>query len=89
MRLLVILLLMSATSLHTASPAFARGRHSSGSSKSHSFDGGSVRVRGYTKKNGTYVAPHRRTRPNSTRGDNWSTKGNINPYTGKEGTKEP
>lgn len=47
-----------------------------------------VKVRGYTKKDGTYVAPHYRSNPNSTKLDNWSTKGNINPYTGKAGTKE-
>jgi len=46
-------------------------------------------VRGYTKKDGTYVAPHYRSSPNSTRNDNYSTKGNVNPYTGKEGTKDP
>jgi hypothetical protein len=44
-------------------------------------------VRGYFRKNGTYVAPHYRSSPNSTKLDNWSTKGNINPYTGKVGTK--
>ena len=54
-----------------------------------SSKGSTVSVRGYTKRNGTYVAPHKRTAPNSTKGDNWSTKGNVNPYTGKEGTKEP
>lgn len=48
-----------------------------------------VHVRGYTKKDGTYVAPHERTAPNSTNLDNYSTRGNTNPYTGKEGTKEP
>lgn len=48
-----------------------------------------VHVRGYTKKDGTYVAPHERTAPNSTNLDNYSTKGNVNPYTGKPGTKEP
>jgi hypothetical protein len=48
-----------------------------------------VHVRGYVKKDGTYVAPHERTAPNSTTLDNYSTKGNINPYTGKEGTKDP
>jgi len=48
-----------------------------------------VSVRGYTKKDGTYVAPHYRSSPNSTRNDNYSTKGNVNPYTGKEGTKDP
>ncbi|MBU2645364.1 hypothetical protein KKI24_11715 [bacterium] len=50
--------------------------------------GGDVYVRGYQKSDGTYVQPHYRTSPNSTRNDNYSTKGNINPYTGKEGTKE-
>lgn len=44
-------------------------------------------VRGYTRKDGTYVKPHYRTSPNSTRNDNYSTKGNINPYTGEYGTK--
>ncbi|WP_313632519.1 hypothetical protein [Massilia timonae] len=46
-------------------------------------------VRGYTKKDGTYVAPHYRSSPNSTRNDNYSTRGNVNPYTGKAGTKAP
>lgn len=55
-------------------PAVAQGSHS---------------VRGYTRKDGTYVAPHRATNPNSTKLDNWSTKGNTNPYTGKEGTVDP
>ena len=44
-------------------------------------------VRGYVKKDGTYVAPHQTTTPNDTTRDNWSTKGNVNPYTGKAGTK--
>lgn len=44
-------------------------------------------VRGYTRKDGTYVAPHYRTSPNSTTSDNYSTEGNINPYTGKVGDK--
>lgn len=48
-----------------------------------------VHVSGYTKSNGTYVAPHMRSSPNSTTADNYSTKGNINPYTGEAGTKNP
>jgi hypothetical protein len=51
--------------------------------------GTSNSVRGYTKKDGTYVAPHQRTNPNGTQRDNWSSKPNYNPYTGKEGKKEP
>lgn len=46
-------------------------------------------VKGYTKKSGTYVAPHQRTAANKTKSDNYSTKGNTNPYTGKKGTKKP
>ena len=48
-----------------------------------------VYVQGYYKKNGTYVAPHYRSSPNSTKLDNWSTRGNVNPYTGNVGTRNP
>ena len=47
----------------------------------------SVYVRGYYRSNGTYVAPHYRSSPNSTYLDNYSYQGNINPYTGSVGTK--
>lgn len=47
----------------------------------------STHVRGYYRNNGTYVAPHYRSSPNNTKADNWSTKGNYNPYTGKQGTR--
>jgi hypothetical protein len=53
-------------------PAFAQGQH---------------QVRGYTRADGTYVAPHMQTNPNATTSDNWSTRGNVNPYTGQAGTK--
>lgn len=46
-------------------------------------------VRGYTKSNGTYVQPHYRTSPNSTRSDNYSSQGNYNPYSGQVGTVNP
>lgn len=48
-----------------------------------------VDVKGYYRKDGTYVAPHRRSAPNGTKLDNWSTRGNVNPYTGKVGTVDP
>lgn len=44
-------------------------------------------VSGYTKSNGTYVSGYNRSSANSTKRDNYSTKGNTNPYTGKAGTK--
>lgn len=51
--------------------------------------GGPVRVKGYVTKNGTYVAPHYRSSPDSSRYNNWSSQGNYNPYTGKQGTQNP
>ena len=45
----------------------------------------STKVSGYTKKNGTYVSPSYKTAPNKTKLDNYSTKGNYNPYSGKFG----
>lgn len=53
------------------------------------FAQGTTHVRGTTRKNGTYVAPHERTKPNKTKLDNWSTKGNVNPRTGRRGTRNP
>ncbi len=46
-------------------------------------------VKGYTKSDGTYVEPYTKSSPNSTTYDNYSTKGNTNPYTGQQGTQNP
>lgn len=45
-------------------------------------------VNGYTKSNGTYVSGYYKTTPDYTRDNNYSTKGNVNPYTGASGTKQ-
>jgi hypothetical protein len=60
---------------------------SSHSSSKSSSSGSSVHVQGHTTKNGTYVPPHERSRPDGNFSNNWSTKGNVNPFTGKEGTR--
>jgi hypothetical protein len=44
---------------------------------------------GYTRSNGTYVQPYTATNPNSTQRDNFSTSGNMNPYTGAVGHRTP
>ena len=44
-------------------------------------------VRGYLRRDGTYVQPHYRTEPNQYRHDNYSSQGNVNPYTGRRGTQ--
>jgi hypothetical protein len=54
---------------------------------SHSF--GQIRVRSYTKSNGTLVESYYRTRSDNTKSNNYSTKGNINPYTEKRGSINP
>lgn len=43
-------------------------------------------VRGHVRKDGTYVQPHFRSSPNDSRHDNYSTRGNTNPYTGERGS---
>jgi hypothetical protein len=70
------------------------GSSSRGSSSSHSYSGshsgsssGSHSVQGYTRKDGTYVAPHHATNRDDTKNNNWTTQGNVNPHTGKPGTK--
>jgi hypothetical protein len=45
------------------------------------------RVRGYVTRGGVYVQPHRATNPDRSRFNNYSTRGNYNPYTGKTGTR--
>jgi hypothetical protein len=50
----------------------------------------STAVRGHVKpRSGKYVEPHVRTAPNKTQHDNYGTKGNSNPRTGKSGTRTP
>lgn len=49
--------------------------------------GAIVDVRGYFRRDGSYVPPHKRTVPDGNFDNNWSTVGNVNPYTGKPGTK--
>lgn len=46
-------------------------------------------VNGYFRSDGTYVPGHYRSSPNSTKQDNYSSKGNYNPYTGEKGTVDP
>lgn len=42
-------------------------------------------VNSYYRSNGTFVDSYVRTMPNSTNWDNFSTKGNYNPFTGSTG----
>jgi|ERR1043165_4581653 endonuclease YncB( thermonuclease family) len=54
---------------------------------SSSSNGAVVDVDSYFRKDGTFVRGHKRTTPDGNVDNNWSTVGNVNPYTGKPGTK--
>lgn len=81
MKILLIFVVSCAVSM--AATAKGGGKSSGGYTNSSSHS-----VRGHVTKNGTYVAPSRATNPNDTKHDNYSQKGNVNPSTGKEGTKD-
>jgi hypothetical protein len=58
--------------------------------RSHGTSNGmNTRVRGYVKRSGVVVQPHIRSSKDMSRFNNYTTKGNINPFTGKFGTKKP
>lgn len=44
-------------------------------------------VNGYTRKDGTYVNGYMRSDSDSSYNNNWSVQGNVNPYSGEEGTR--
>lgn len=48
-----------------------------------------VNVHGYHRRDGTYVQPHHRSDPDGNSYNNWSSIGNVNPYTGEPGYKIP
>lgn len=72
---------------------FAGGRGSGTRSHSYTKSPGtgsksaSTRVHSYTTRKGKHVSSYRRSTPDKKFQNNWSTKGNKNPYTGKGGTK--
>jgi len=82
----LVVLLVFALVLGSGVDASARGGSRGGrSSPQHT-----VHVQTYVKKStGKKVQAHDRTAPNKTQKDNWSSKPNVNPTTGKPGTKTP
>lgn len=79
-----------------AMPAFAQSYYGGGHTNSM-YGGGQTpggygsdqQVNGYARSNGTYVEPYHRTAPDSNPYNNYSTQGNVNPYTGQMGYKNP
>lgn len=49
-----------------------------------------LKINGYYKPSiGKYIQPYFKTSPNETKYDNYSTKGNYNPFNGKTGKVNP
>jgi hypothetical protein len=46
-------------------------------------------VRGYYRRDGTYVQPHYRSNPDGNPYNNYSYPGNLNPYTGQVAPGNP
>lgn len=66
-----------------------RGSRSGGSRSSPGTGSrsSSSRVSSYTRSNGTTVGSHRRSTADGNFRNNFTTKGNVNPHTGKAGTR--
>jgi len=85
------LILMLAPIAHAGSKSGSLKSSGSNSATSRSIStksGGSASGYHYVQPS-FHSQGHYRTNPNSTKIDNWSTKGNVNPFTGKPGTKNP
>ena len=90
-----------ALSLSCGAAAVAGGHHHSGGNSYGGYGGGygggynsgfytpHHSVDAYYRSNGTYVPQHYRTNQNNTQMDNWISKPNVNPYTGKRGYRTP
>lgn len=87
--LIVAALLLLPSSSFAARRAAVRKPAAVKSARIKKAPSASVLVRGHIRQNGKVVNGHIRTVPNKTERDNYSSKGNVNPMTGKRGTKTP
>lgn len=87
--LLAIIAIASFVSVNAQSyNSYGNSNRRSSSYGSYGSTNSSVRYQaGYTRSNGTYVSGHFKTNSNSTNHDNFSTRGNSNPYTGSIGSR--
>jgi hypothetical protein len=89
MKYLLIAALLAATTV-TASAQYGTlygsrpgGLYGTGSNPNSHY------VQPHFNSNGSYTGGHYRTNPNNTQRDNFGTRGNYNPYTGRYGTRAP
>jgi hypothetical protein len=50
---------------------------------------GATRVRGSIRSSGKYVMPYYRSKSDGRSFNNYGTRGNVNPFTGKSGSRSP
>ncbi len=78
-----LMLVATATAQAQSRGLYGSGAYGTGSNpQSHT-------ISPYVNSQGTYVQGSHATNPNSTQMDNYSTRGNVNPYTGNVGTRTP
>jgi len=87
--LIVSLLLLASNTLAYPSSSHSDSYHSRPHVSSSHHSTAPVHVKAYYRKNGTYVPAHYRSHPDHSYNNNWSVSPNVNPYTGKPGTKHP
>ena len=81
-------LIVAIALLVASSTTFAKGgSHTGAAAPGTGAKSTSTHVKGYVKKDGTYVAPHSKSTPDKKFENNWTTKGNDNPRTGADGTR--
>lgn len=75
--------------LLASAPAFAYQYGQSAQPTYGGSYGSDETTSGYTRSNGTYVESYHHTAPDSNPYNNYSSQGNVNPYTGAVGHKTP
>jgi hypothetical protein len=73
----------------TGALAQSRGLYGSLGSSGYGSNSQSHTISPYVNSHGTYVGSSHATNPNNTQMDNYGTRGNVNPYTGAVGTRNP
>lgn len=84
-----IMLAAALTLAATAAQAQSRGFYGSTGSYGSGSNSQGHTISPYVNSHGTYVGGSHATNPNNTQMDNYSTRGNVNPYTGAVGTRNP
>jgi hypothetical protein len=90
MKLVLSAGLVLAVAVATAAPSVTSAKGNGGGSSYAPGTGSkssSTHVKAHVRKDGTYVEGHRRSTPDPKFENNWTTKGNGNAYTGKDGTR--